>query len=255
MPAEISILVALFFLTALTYSIAGFGGGSTYIALLALWGVSHVTLPSIALVCNLIVVSGGCYFAIKQGHLSLKHVLPFVIPSFPLAYLGARIPLSQNIFLTLLGIALLVAALRLFLPIQEKSPVAISNQKAWGLGLPLGAGLGFLSGLTGIGGGIYLAPIFYLLRWAPAKTIAASASFFILVNSFFGLIGQLTKSHWSIDVSLLWPLAIAVFLGGQIGSRLTFKRFPLHYLKYATASLVLFVSLRILFQVWRDSSL
>jgi len=248
---ELTLLIPLFLITALLYSMVGFGGGSTYLALLALFGVSYTYIPSTALICNIIVVSGGCYFFIKEKHFKLKYVLPFLITSMPLAYLGGSLEINKNTFFLLLALSLLIASARMFLSDNKfKREQNVSTKAIWGFGLPIGALLGFLSGVTGIGGGIFLAPVLYLLGWTKAKTVAASASFFILVNSLAGLSGQFYKNSFTIDWELILPLAIAVFIGGQIGSRLSAKNLSLTLLKRLTASLVLFVSLRIFWQVF-----
>lgn len=238
-----------FLLTSLVYSMVGFGGGSTYLALLVLVAVPYEMIPTAALICNIIVVSGGCYFFIKERHLSLKLLLPFLFTSIPFSFLGGRISVGKTLFFLLLGISLFAASLRLFFSDKEtQRATQVSRRQLWGVGLPIGAAFGFLSGLTGIGGGIFLAPCLYLLGWASPRTIAASASFFILVNSIAGLFGQLIKQTFVPDWSLIFPLAIAVFVGGQIGSRLGSRGLNVTLLKKLTATLVFFVSVKILFQ-------
>ena len=239
-------LVPLFFLTALVYASAGFGGGSTYLALLVLFNLPYYTIPQIALICNIVVVTGGLYHYIKAKHLKLNRILPFVVTSIPLAYLGGTLPMSKKWFLLILGISLAVAGARLlFWSKPSSARKEISQKTAWGIGLPLGGLLGFVSGLVGIGGGIFLAPLLYFLKWGNPRQIAASASFFIFVNSLFGLWGQWTKSGLSIEGQWLIPLILAVFLGGQIGNRLSVGWLPLKGIQRVTASLILIVSIRI----------
>ncbi|MCP5464662.1 MAG: sulfite exporter TauE/SafE family protein [Deltaproteobacteria bacterium] len=246
---SVEILIPLFFLTALLYSMAGFGGGSTYLALLVLFSVSYQVIPSTALICNIIVVSGGCYYYIKNKQFSLNLVLPFLITSIPLAFVGGSIPLNKSIFMVLLGLSLLIASFRMFITEKQAANTdKISKKKVWSIGLISGAILGLLSGLTGIGGGIYLAPTLYFLGWGKPRTIAASASFFILANSIAGLSGQLLKNSFLLDWNLITPLAFSVFLGGQVGSRLSSQKLNLNFIKKLTASLILFVSVRILYQ-------
>lgn len=247
MPIEV--LISLFFITALFYSLVGFGGGSLYLALLVLSSLSYEIIPSTALICNIIVVSGGCYYFTKEKYFSLRLALPFLLTSIPFAFIGGRLPVPKTVFLLLLGGSLFVASLRLFISDKEKQKVVrVTTCHLWMYGLPLGATLGFLSGLVGIGGGIFLAPVFYFLRWASARTIAATASFFILVNSASGLLGQLIKRSFVLDWRVILPLAIAVFFGGQIGSRLSSQKLNVNVLKKLTATLILFVSIRILVQ-------
>lgn len=244
------IALVLFFVTAALYASAGFGGGSTYLALLVLFGVSYQDVPSMALICNIIVVSGGLWFHHRAGTLSLKLVIPFLLSSVPMAFLGGQIPVGKTLFLILLGITLLVASLQLL--ITEKKFEAC-GPKTWRealkVGMPVGAVLGFVSGITGIGGGIFLAPGLYFLRWGNARQVAAAASLFIFVNSFAGLSGQLIKNSFRVSWTLILPLALAVFFGGQIGSRLCTRQLNKIVLQRLTGALVFLVSLRIFWQL------
>ncbi len=202
-------LAPLFFIAALIYSSVGFGGGSTYLALLFLFNVPYSTIPQIALLCNLLVVSGNLYHYLKIEGISLRLVLPFTIMSIPMAYLGGRIAISKNLFLILLGISLLAAGSRLLFAKKLAANVDSTNidqVRIWGRALPIGGVLGFLSGVVGIGGGIFLAPAMYLLKLGRPIQIAAASSFYIFVNSLAGLIGQLTKTPAEMQVTLLFPL-------------------------------------------------
>ncbi len=243
----IHFLVPLFFATALIYSMAGFGGGSTYLALLALFSFPYESMPKVALLCNLIVVTGGCWFFYRAGHCKFQKILPFILTSIPMAYWGGTIPIGKRLFTLLLACTLCVAALRMLMSEKAfEARFAPSWKRAWFFGIPVGALLGFLSGLVGIGGGIYLAPLLLLLGWADSKQAAASASFFILVNSLAGLAGQLTKGNLVVGYDSLLPLLFAVFLGGQIGSRLGSRAIPKLALQRITAGLILFISVRLL---------
>lgn len=239
-------LVPLFFLGALVYSSVGFGGGSTYLALLVLFQVPYTTVPKIALVCNILVVSGGLYHYIRTKNLSLRLVLPFILTSIPLAYLGGRMSITREVFLMLLGLSLLIAGFRMLLG-QEfvTKNTATSLLRPWIVGLPAGMILGFLSGLVGLGGGIFLSPLLYFLGWGKARQIAASSSLFIFVNSVAGLWGQMSKTASPIEWSFFLPLMTAVFVGGQIGSRLSVGKLSSLSLQRATACVVLLGSMRI----------
>ena len=234
-----------FFAVAVAYASVGFGGGSSYLALLALVGLPHDTIPQTALVCNLIVTAGGVWHFHRAGHLDARRALPFVTLSIPLAYLGGRIPIGRELFALLLGVSLLAAAVRMLIPSARFArPRGLGVREAWAAGVPLGGALGFLSGLVGIGGGIFLAPIVILAGWASAKQAAGLASLFILVNSAAGLAGQMHKGahlEWMVV-----PLAVAALLGGQIGSRLGAHRLPQMGVQRLLAGLILLVSLRIL---------
>lgn len=244
---SLQLMVPLFFFTALVYSIAGFGGGSTYLALLALFAVPYEAMPKLSLLCNLVVVTGGFAVFLRAGHFSPKKSLPFVLTSIPAAYLGGRIPLGKTVFLWLLALCLLAAGLRMLLSEKDFSGrIEPSSRRAWSVGLPVGAILGILSGLVGIGGGIFLAPTLYFLGWTDSRETAAAAAFFILVNSMSGLFGQFAKSGAVLDWGLALPLMTAVFLGGQIGSRIGAGKISKIALQRVTAALILAVSGRLL---------
>lgn len=247
----ITILVPLFFLTALIYSMVGFGGGSTYLALLALAGVSYTMMPMTSLLCNIVVVTGSCLIFFRAQLFDLKLVIPFLAGSVPFAYIGGGIPIEKNSFLLLLGLTLLVAAIRLFL-VENKFDDSgrVAWKKAMAVGVPVGAVLGLVSGLTGIGGGIFLSPILYLLRWGSAKKVASASAFFILVNSVSGLLGQLIKNSFGVDWGTLLPLLIAVFIGGQLGCQLCIGKLSRLTVQRLTAVLILSVSVRILWQTF-----
>ena len=241
------LLIPLFFLTALVYSMAGFGGGSTYLALLALFSFPYKAMPQVSLLCNLVVVAGGCWFFYQAGHFSFKRVLPFILTSIPMAYWGGSILVSKKLFSLLLGFSLCMAAFRMLISDQAlESRLSISWKKSWMVGLPLGALLGFLSGLVGIGGGIYLSPLLLLLGWADSKQASAAASFFILVNSLAGLAGQINKSGFMLQNEGTLLLMGVVFLGGQIGSRLGSQFLSKLVLQRVAAVLILFVGVRLI---------
>ena len=241
------LLAPIFFIIALFYAIAGFGGGSTYLAILVLFAVPYESIPKIALLCNLIVAGGGFIYFYQHGFFSWARVLPFAIVSIPLAYLGGYIPINKEHFLLLLGITLAIASLRLFF-IEHQSINAnfIAKKMTWWVTTLIAAAIGFLSGLVGIGGGIFLSPILYFLNWGSARQIAVAASFFILVNSAAGLLGQLTKSDANITLLQMSVLAIAVLCGGQIGSRLALAKFSPVGLQRVTAVLIFIVAARVL---------
>jgi uncharacterized membrane protein YfcA len=246
-------LALLFALTAALYASVGFGGGSTYIALLALAALDYRALPVIALLCNIIVVTGGTLRFQSRGLIDWPKIWPILILSVPAAWLGGRLELDKDSFLLLLGLSLAAAGILLLIEPFIKRAGAGSGNPGWTshkLFAPaVGTGIGFLSGMVGIGGGIFLAPILLLTRWSDSRRIAATASVFILVNSIAGLGGQLAKSGFGIGgdaILAYWPLFVGVLLGGQLGSFLASKALPEIWIRRLTALLILYVALRIL---------
>ena len=246
-----SILSILFFVTAILYSSVGFGGGSTYLALLLIWGIPYQIFPIIALSCNIIVVSGNSFNYIRARNLNLKLLLPYLIGSIPLAFIGGSLPVEKEFFEILLLIVLSVAGLLLLFKFKSyddeeknyrKIPITIS--------IFIGGILGFVSGVVGIGGGIFLSPILFLIRAAKPNHIITTASLFILINSLSGIIGQLTKSSVLSEIQNYWFLLLAVLIGGQIGNFLNLKIFPTRILALVTAGLVLFVAIRMAYKLF-----
>ena len=239
------ILSILFFVTAILYSSVGFGGGSTYLALLFIWGVPYFIFPLIALACNIVVVSGNCFNYIRAGNLNLKLLIPYLIGSIPLAFIGGSLPVEKKFFEILLFLVLAVAGVLLLFNFKSyedneesyrKIPVVIS--------VLVGGILGFISGVVGIGGGIFLSPILFLMRAGKPNHIVTSASLFILINSLSGIIGQLTKNVVLSEIQNYWFLLLAVLIGGQVGNFLNLKIFPTRVLALVTSCLVLFVAIR-----------
>ena len=246
-----SILSILFFVTAILYSSVGFGGGSTYLALLLIWGIPYQIFPIIALSCNIIVVSGNSFNYIRAGNLNLKLLLPYLIGSIPLAFIGGSLPVEKKFFEILLLIVLSVAGLLLLFKFKsyddkEKNYRIIPNA----ISIFIGGILGFVSGVVGIGGGIFLSPILFLIRAAKPNHIITTASLFILINSLSGIIGQLTKSSVLSEIQNYWFLLLAVLIGGQIGNFLNLKIFPTRILALVTAGLVLFVAVRMAYKLF-----
>ena len=245
------LLAILFLATAILYSSVGFGGGSTYLALLLIWGVPYFIFPVIALSCNIIVVSGNCFNYIRTGNLNLKLLLPYLIGSIPLAFIGGSLPIEKRFFEILLFLVLTAAGILLLLNFKSyddkeenyrKIPIPVS--------ILIGGVLGFISGIVGIGGGIFLSPILFLIRAGRPKHIVTTASLFILINSVFGIFGQLTKNAVINEIPNYWYLLVAVLIGGQLGNFLNLKIFPTRILALVTAILVIFVALRMGFKIF-----
>ena len=239
------ILSFLFLLTATLYSSVGFGGGSTYLALLLIWDVPYLIFPVIALFCNIIVVSGNCINYIKAGNINLKILTPYLISSVPLAFIGGSISIDKNFFEILLFIILALAGVMLLLKFKSfDKKMEVYNKIPKIVAILIGGTIGFISGVVGIGGGIFLSPILLLVRVDSAKNIATAASLFILINSLSGLTGQFTKASTINEVYSYWPLFLFVLLGGLLGNYLNLKIFPTRILALVTSALVIFVAIR-----------
>ena len=239
------LLAILFLVTAILYSSVGFGGGSTYLALLLIWSVPYFIFPVISLSCNIIVVSGNCFNYIRAGNLNLRLLIPYLIGSIPLAYIGGSLPIEKKLFEILLFLVLVAAGILLLFNFRSYDDKESSYRKIPApLSILIGGTLGFISGVVGIGGGIFLSPILFLIRASRPKHIVTAASLFILINSIFGIIGQLTKNDVLVEVSNYWYLLAAVLVGGQLGNFLNLKIFPARILALVTAFLVLFVATR-----------
>ncbi len=242
-------LAVVFALTAMLYASIGFGGGSTYIALLALIETPYEAIPIIALLCNIIVVSGSSLRFSLHKIIPWQRISPILIFSIPAAWLGGITPISRDIFMIVLGLLLIASsALILWRQKDETKPAVQSINLV--ISALLGFIIGYLAGLVGIGGGIFLAPLLLVMKWGNAREIAASASLFILVNSIAGLIGQMSKYEghmWNDIIITHYILFIAVFIGGQIGSLFAVKILPEKIIKILTALLTLYVGIRILF--------
>jgi uncharacterized membrane protein YfcA len=218
------LLAPLFFAVSFIYSSVGFGGGSSYIAILVLAGVSLYTVPSIALLLNIIAAGMAFINYAKARHFSLKFSLPF-LSSIPFAFFAGQLVLPQesltSIFIIVLfaaSAALLVSGSRIKIQHAKIKKLNPSQAKIVMIGIPVGAVLGSLAGLIGIGGGIWLSPLLILTGLADPKQASATASIFILTNSISGFLGHSISKP--IDLSLLVPLAFVVLAGGLIGSRL-----------------------------------
>jgi hypothetical protein len=245
-------LILAFFLTAGLYASVGFGGGSSYIALLAFAEVDYRQLPTIALLCNIIVVTGGTLRFQLAGQIPWRRLWPILLVSIPAAWVGGRLPVSEEFFLWTLGLTLIAAGL-LLLASPVGRDVDDNHPMSSTFAIVAGGGIGLLSGIVGIGGGIFLSPLLLLTRWGSARSVAATASVYILVNSIAGLAGQNMKPQGiAHDMSLIdpIPLYLAVLIGGQIGSHFASRVLPQRRIRQATALLILFVSVRLLWQQW-----
>ena len=204
-------LAILFLVTATLYSSVGFGGGSTYLALLLIWEIPYSIFPVIALFCNIIVVLGNSFNYVKAGNLNIKLLLPYLIGSIPLAFFGGSLQIDKELFEILLFLVLMLAGTLLlinFKSFDDNEDTFKNIPKI--ISILIGGFIGFISGVVGIGGGIFLSPILFLIRAGKAQHIVTSASLFILINSVSGIIGQLTKNEVLNEISNYWILLLTV---------------------------------------------
>ena len=241
-------LALAFLVTALLYASVGFGGGSTYAALLAISGLDYRLLPLVALACNIIVVAGSSIRFARANVTPWRGALLLTLLAAPAALLGGLTPIDEGSFMLLLGASLVLTGATMLIPVNETE---LGEPTRFSKAMPfIAAPLGYLAGLVGIGGGIFLAPLLHLTRWRDARAIAATASFFILVNSLFGLIGQVFKQGTGAlggAIGAALPLLLAVVIGGQIGSLMAVKFLPKRWIRWLTAALVTLVGVRLLF--------
>ncbi len=245
------ILSILFLITAILYSSVGFGGGSTYLALLLIWEIPYFIFPVIALICNIIVVTGNSFNYIRAGNHNIKLLIPFLIGSIPFAFIGGTLIINKEIFEILLFIVLSFAGLLLLINNKSYEQKKIVLKKLnFFISIFIGSILGLVSGIVGIGGGIFLSPILFLLKADYPKNIVTTASLFILINSISGIFGQLTKENVINEITAYWPLFLSVFIGGLLGNYLNLKIFSSRIMALITSLLVLFVAIRMGFKIF-----
>ena len=245
------ILSILFFITSILYSSVGFGGGSTYLALLLIWDIPYYIFPVIALFCNIIVVTGNSINYVRAGNHNIKSLLPFIIGSIPFAFFGGTLTIDKRIFEILLFLVLTAAGFLLLVNNKAYDDKRIIIKKiSYFSSIFIGSILGLISGIVGIGGGIFLSPILFLLKADKPKNIVTSASIFILINSISGIFGQFTKERVINEFLSYWPLFIAVFIGGLLGNYLNLKIFSSRILALLTSLLVIFVAMRMGFKIF-----
>ena len=239
-------LSIIFFLVAAIYASVGFAGGTSYLALLTIYDVEYLLIPIIALTCNIIVASGNCFNYIRAGNLDIKFLTPYFLGSIPLAYIGGKFQITKDFFQILLFFCLTISSLLLIIQTRQyKLTNEIIKKIPFFIAVLIGAIIGLVSGIVGIGGGIILSPILFNLKAAHPKKIIMAASLFILINSIAGFLGQIQKFN---NISQLHPylyLPLAVLLGGQLGNFLNIKILKSHILALLTSILVLIVAIRL----------
>ena len=210
------LLAVLFFVVAFAYSSVGLGGGSSYTALMALFGVGTMAIPIVSLTLNLFVTSIGSFNFIRNRHAKIKLILPFLISSIPMSYFGGSLKLPTEVFYWILFISLVFVAARIYFWRSTTIKLDLTQKGKIILSLIAGSILGLIAGIVGIGGGIYLVPLIMILGLGTAKEAAACGAIFIWLNSFSGLLSRLQYN--SIDLTAYIPLIAVVMAGGTLGS-------------------------------------
>ena len=210
------VLPVLFFCVAFAYSSVGLGGGSSYTALMAIFGVNYLAIPSVSLILNLIVTTISSFNFIRQKHARLTLIAPFFISSIPMSYLGGSLSLPKNIFLWILLFSLIAIAIKYYFFSSVSTKFRTGQTTSIIIALIIGAILGLIAGIVGIGGGIYLVPLIIILGLGTHKEAAATGALFVWVNSLSGLTARM--QHNPVDLYDYLPLIIAVIVGGSLGS-------------------------------------
>ena len=238
-------LISLFLavgVIAFLYSSVGHAGASGYIAIMTLWGLAPTVVRPTALVLNILVASIGSFQFWRAGHFGWKLFWPFALLSIPAAYFGGYLQPSASVLRILIGLVLLFSAVRLIFR-RCDPPEVISPSRPTAIGV--GAGIGFLSGLTGTGGGIFLTPLLLFCRWARIRQAAAVSALFILVNSIGGLAGYFTAKHSIPSLGIF--LAAAAIIGGLVGSNLGSRHFPVRTISLLLAMVLMIAGIKLIF--------
>ena len=241
-PLTLAILLLGITIVAFLYSSVGHAGASGYIAVMTLCGLSATFIRPTALVLNILVASVGALQFSRAGHFSWSLFWPFGLLSVPCAFAGGYLHVASPILKPWLGCVLLFSAVRLFFRYGDPPE---TNEPSRGVAIGVGAGIGFLSGLTGTGGGIFLTPLLLFCRWTYTRRAAAVSVVFILVNSIAGLVGYLSSGRFvPRDV---WVLAVAAVIAGAIGSHLGSRHFPVRTISLLLAAVLLVAAYKLIF--------
>lgn len=237
-----ALLVGLALIVAVLYSSVGHGGASGYLAAMALAGMAPASMKPTALVLNLLVAGLGSIRYIRQGCFRLDRFWPFALGSIPFAFIGGATVTGADTYKRVLGVVLVLTAIALLLPRKGETG---DRRLSIVIAVLTGAGIGFVSGLIGVGGGIFLSPLLILTGWATTRQTLGISSLFILVNSAAGLAGHLSSLQ-SLPGLTPW-LTAAAFIGGLIGTELGARRLTPGWVRILLAIVLLLASLKLLF--------
>jgi len=242
------LLPLLFFIISLIYSSAGFGGGSMYLAILS-GAVFTLALPqgeikTLALLCNASVTTYSCLQFARYKFIDWKKNIILLLFSIPFVLLATQIKLEEKVFLLFLSIGLLLSAFFMVIPliVKKRQSVQFNKKLLW----PFSAVIGFISGLTGIGGGVYLSPFLYFSKWGEEKKIAATTSLFIAVNSWVALIPMLSQSQKLLIEDSTYYLILAVLSGAVLGNFTALKFLPKNGIRLITVTILIYAGIRLL---------
>lgn len=240
----IAVISLLFFGVAFLYSSVGHGGASGYLAVLSFFTVPAALMSTTALILNVLVAGTALIAYTRAKHLVIQLTWPFVIASVPTAFLGGLVRVSTSVYLIILAAVLFLASLRFLFEVRSRSEEVTVKSPSLFISLPIGAAIGFLSGVVGVGGGIFLSPLILMMGWADPKRTAATSAAFILVNSLAGLSGRFTGGNFEVEAVL--ALLVAAFIGGLVGSHFGAMRYSNQTIKRALGVVLLIASIKLI---------
>ena len=243
------LISVLIFLVATLYSSVGHGGASGYLAILSLFAIAPSVMSSTALVLNVLVAGTGVFAFLRAKHLLCSLSWPFILLSIPAAFLGGLVHVADKTYFVLLALALLAAAVRLSLSFAASEGETPVSAPSMAVSLPIGGVIGFLSGIVGVGGGIFLSPIMILRRWADPKKTSAVAALFIVVNSLAGILGRVARGGFEFSVAL--PFLVAAVFGGIAGSYYGANRFSGMTLRRLLSAVLLIAAFKLVAAAFR----
>lgn len=234
---SIYLIAGIFFIIAFAYSSVGLGGGSSYTALMAIFGFNYLVIPTLSLALNMIVTTISSFNFIRHKHARLRLITPFLLPSIPMSYLGGSLKLPKEIFLWILLLTLVSVAVRIYLFKDTTIKSVFSQNQTRLISVLAGAILGLVSGIVGIGGGVYLVPLIIILGLGSEKEAAATGALFIWINSLSGLAARLQYNPIQLENYI--PILFAVIIGGGIGSYFGSKNLPANVMQKILGGVIL----------------